>query len=74
MMTPSEVTANEGDDYHTYHAFPGHAKSVLTRALWAFTPLKKGEGSTLFVSGSQNAQVDCELAYRNAVKHVTSNT
>ena len=42
-------------DHHTYHAFPGHAKSVLTRALWELNPVKKGEGGTLFVSGSHKS-------------------
>ena len=42
-------------DHHTYHAFPGHAKSVLTRALWELTPVQKGQGGTLFVSGSHKA-------------------
>ena len=42
-------------DHHTYHAFPGHAKSVLTRALWELNPVQEGKGGTLFVSGSHKA-------------------
>ena len=42
-------------DQHTYHAFPGHAKSILTRAVWELNPVKKGKGGTLFVSGSHKA-------------------
>ena len=42
-------------DHHTYHVFPGHAKSVLTRALWELNPVQEGKGGTLFVSGSHKA-------------------
>ncbi|MEM7531450.1 MAG: phytanoyl-CoA dioxygenase family protein [Chloroflexota bacterium] len=42
-------------DHHTYHAFPGHAKSVLTRALWELNPVQGDEGGTLFVSGSHKS-------------------
>ncbi len=42
-------------DHHTYHAFPGHAKSVLTRALWELNPVREGMGGTLFISGSHKA-------------------
>lgn len=42
-------------DHHTYHAFPGQAKSILTRAIWELNPVKKGEGGTLFISGSHKA-------------------
>ena len=42
-------------DHHTYHAFPGQAKSILTRAVWELAPVKKGKGGTLFVSGSHKA-------------------
>lgn len=42
-------------DHHTYHAFPGHAKSVLTRALWELNPVQEEKGGTLFVSGSHKA-------------------
>ena len=42
-------------DHHTYHAFPGHAKSILTRALWELNPVRNGRGGTLFVSGSHKA-------------------
>ena len=42
-------------DHHTYHAFPGHAKSTLTRAVWELNPVRKGKGGTLFVSGSHKA-------------------
>lgn len=42
-------------DHHTYHAFPGQAKSILTRAVWELNPVKKGMGGTLFVSGSHKS-------------------
>ena len=41
--------------HHTYHVFPGHAKAVLTRALFELNPVEKGKGGTLFVSGSHKA-------------------
>lgn len=42
-------------DHHTYHCFPGHAHSGLTRAIWEFTPIEKGNGGTKFISGSHKA-------------------
>ena len=42
-------------DHHTYHAFPGQAHSCLTRALWELNPVARGQGGTLFVSGSHKA-------------------
>ena len=42
-------------DHHTSHAFPGQAKSILTRAVWELNPVKKGKGGTLFISGSHKA-------------------
>lgn len=42
-------------DQHTYHVFPGHAKSVLTRALWELNPVQEGKGSTLFIMGSHKS-------------------
>ena len=42
-------------DHHTYHYFPGHAHTALTRAVWELNPVTEGEGGTLFVSGSHKA-------------------
>lgn len=42
-------------DHHTYHAFPGQAKSILTRAVWELNAVKKGKGGTIFISGSHKA-------------------
>lgn len=42
-------------DHHTYHCFPGHAHSALTRAVWELNPVNKGDGGTLFISGSHKS-------------------
>lgn len=42
-------------DHHTYHYFPGHAHTALTRALWELNPVNKGDGGTLFINGSHKA-------------------
>ncbi|MBV7327449.1 phytanoyl-CoA dioxygenase family protein [Chloroflexi bacterium TSY] len=40
---------------HEYRALPGKGYSGLTRVVWELNPVKKGDGGTLFVSGSHKA-------------------
>lgn len=40
---------------HTYHCYPGHANSALTRAVWELNPVRKGDGGTCFLTGSHKA-------------------
>ena len=42
-------------DSHYYRCIPGKAWSGLTRVIWEFNPVKKGQGGTLFVTGSHKA-------------------
>lgn len=42
-------------DHHTYHYFPGHAHTALTRAVWELNPVIEKAGGTLFVTGSHKA-------------------
>lgn len=42
-------------DSHFYRCIPGKAWSGLTRVVWEFNPVKKGQGGTLFVPGSHKA-------------------
>jgi hypothetical protein len=42
-------------DSHVYHHIPGKANSGLTRAAWELNPVEKGDGGTLFVTGSHKA-------------------
>ncbi len=42
-------------NHHTYHARPGKANSGLTRVVWELNPIVKGDGGTLFLSGSHKA-------------------
>ncbi|MAG35073.1 MAG: hypothetical protein CL878_02325 [Dehalococcoidia bacterium] len=42
-------------DSHFYQCFPGKAFSGLTRVVWELTPVKKGQGGTLLVTGSHKA-------------------
>ena len=40
---------------HIYRTIPGKGYSGLTRVVWELNPVKKGDGGTLFVSGSHKA-------------------
>lgn len=40
---------------HTYHCYPGHANSALTRLVWELNPVRRGDGGTAFVTGSHKA-------------------
>lgn len=40
---------------HTYDCYPGHANSGLTRCVFELNPVRKGDGGTLFVTGSHKA-------------------
>ena len=40
---------------HTYSCYPGAANSGLTRAVWELNPVEKGDGGTLFLTGSHKA-------------------
>ncbi|MDA0709745.1 MAG: phytanoyl-CoA dioxygenase family protein, partial [bacterium] len=42
-------------NHHTYHVRPGKANSGLTRAVWELNPIVKGDGGTLFLTGSHKA-------------------
>ena len=60
--TPGRFSPHNGNglfrmpwDSHFYRCIPGKAWSGLTRVVWEFNPVKKGQGSTLFVSGSHKA-------------------
>lgn len=45
-------------NHHTYHVRPGKANSGLTRVVWELNPIVKGDGGTLFLSGSHKATFD----------------
>ena len=60
--TPGRFSPHNGNglfrmpwDSHFYRCIPGKAWSGLTRVVWEFNPVKKGQGSTLFVPGSHKA-------------------
>jgi hypothetical protein len=40
---------------HVYRCHPGAANSGLTRAVWELNPVEKGDGGTLFLTGSHKA-------------------
>ena len=40
---------------HTYDFYPGAANSGLTRVVWELNPVRKGEGGTIFLTGSHKA-------------------
>ncbi len=42
-------------DCHEYHCLPGQAYSGLTRVVWELNPVEKGDGGTLFITGSHKA-------------------
>ncbi len=42
-------------DSHLYRCIPGKAHSGLTRVVWELNPVKKGQGGTLFITGSHKA-------------------
>ena len=47
-----------GQNSHIYRYFPGKVYSGLTRAVWELNPVKKGDGGTLFLTGSHKAAFD----------------
>jgi len=42
-------------DCHEYRCIPGKAYSGLTRVVWELNPVEKGDGGTLFISGSHKS-------------------
>ncbi len=42
-------------DCHEYWCMPGQAYSGLTRVVWELNPVEKGDGGTLFITGSHKA-------------------
>jgi hypothetical protein len=42
-------------NFHTYHVGNGRANSGLTRVVWELNPVERGDGGTLFLSGSHKA-------------------
>ena len=42
-------------DGHMYHCLPGKAHSGLTRVIWELNEVEKGDGGTLFISGSHKS-------------------
>ena len=42
-------------DCHEYHCLPGQAYSGLTRVVWELNPVEKGDGGTMFITGSHKA-------------------
>ena len=60
--TPGKFSPHNGNglfrmpwDSHFYRCIPGKAWSGLTRVVWEFNPVKKGQGGTFFVPGSHKA-------------------
>ena len=49
-------------NHHTYHTRPGKANSGLTRVVWELNPIVKGDGGTLFLSGSHKATFNRPLS------------
>jgi hypothetical protein len=52
-------------NHHTYHSLPGKANSGLTRVVWELNPIVKGDGGTLFLSGSHKATFNRPLSTDN---------
>lgn len=46
---------NFAGNSHTYDCRPGTVNAGLTRAVWELAPVRKGEGGTLFLTGSHKA-------------------
>lgn len=44
-----------GQNSHVYRCNPGQVYSGLTRAVWELNPVRKGDGGTLFLTGSHKA-------------------
>lgn len=42
-------------DCHEYHCLPGQAYSGLTRVVWELNQVEKGDGGTMFITGSHKA-------------------
>jgi hypothetical protein len=42
-------------DSHSYNCIPGKANAGLTRVVWELNPVEKGDGGTLFITGSHKA-------------------
>jgi len=42
-------------DCHQYACLPGQAYSGLTRVVWELNPVEKGDGGTMFITGSHKA-------------------
>ncbi len=45
-------------NHHTYHIQRGRANSGLTRVVWELNPIVKGDGGTIFLTGSHKAAFD----------------
>jgi hypothetical protein len=50
---------------HQYNAYPGRANAALTRAVWELNPVRKGDGGTLFLSGSHKAAFPMPASIRD---------
>jgi len=57
-------------DSHLYRCIPGKAHSGLTRVVWEFNPVRKGEGGTLFVTGSHKAVFTAPETLMNVDSHL----
>ena len=60
--TPFAFRAHAGNgmfrmpgDSHSYNCIPGKANAGLIRVVWELNPVEKGDGGTLFISGSHKA-------------------
>ena len=60
--TPFSFHAHNGNglwrmpgDCHQYSCLPGQAYSGLTRVVWELNPVEKGDGGTMFITGSHKA-------------------
>lgn len=49
-------------NHHTYHARPGKVNSGLTRCVFELNEVRKGDGGTLFLSGSHKAAYNRPLS------------
>lgn len=49
---------NHPGNHHTYHMSPGKVNSGLTRVVFELNEVRKGDGGTLFLSGSHKAAFD----------------
>ena len=54
-----------GQNSHIYRYLPGKVYSGLTRAVWELNPVKKGDGGTLFLTGSHKAAFDAPEAIQD---------